>query len=34
MLRRDTMLRAGTDNLAAFLRGERPRHVVDLSLGY
>lgn len=31
---RDTMLRDGTKNLAAFLRGERPDHLVDLSLGY
>ncbi|HLT10751.1 MAG TPA: 2-hydroxyacid dehydrogenase [Micromonosporaceae bacterium] len=31
---RDAMLRVGTENLAAFLRGERPRHLVDLSLGY
>jgi phosphoglycerate dehydrogenase-like enzyme len=31
---RDTMLRDGTENLAAFLRGERPKHLVDLSLGY
>jgi phosphoglycerate dehydrogenase-like enzyme len=31
---RDTMLTAGTENLAAFLRGERPAHLVDLTLGY
>ena len=31
---RDRMIRCGAENIAAYARGERPVHLVDLSLGY